>query len=558
MTLLQGSIRINAGAIPGCPGHQWNFPTTPEYAVGMDSVGSDGSMTGHICFSAQHEHDCYSQCVGALWSFTFHALTLSIESSGYSQEGSTTQVGQFVVSRTDTSPIAPAVNLGSAIGYQVGYPGSATSGSDYTPLDTHVRFGVGQTSTSFPVVASDDRTPEWTEYVRADLSASGHFYVVPTKWTATVDIVDPRNIGIALSAPVRSDGNKWIWVNNDDDNKNGRLDWAEQQSSGDDDLYALELSFPYIVPGTSVTLSLISGAVNVWASANKGLRLLGGSVFSVALTNSNHSVYVEAVGKSLAPNDIVFMLQASDSKQVTHPSNPTPATTQAAADPHPTQVTFIPDIAVSTDAWRPINFVSVGHWKVDDPSANEGQIVQHLVFKRKMGKWEPADQNPAETTLIEYYEAWTVKVDGQGKSSIQLRKKQGGDWYSDQANRDIFALGSGAGRNWGGEDNHYGTITEIGTYVYIDKIAINANTHDVDASHDVASVESKPGPFDDAQPKKEHSATYKFVWPRAVDGKYKEEPISTKLSVSPTPDGGVDRWTIIRSVEDVVRAMMNR
>jgi large repetitive protein len=110
--------------------------------------------------------------------------------------------GVFTVTQTNPSSVDTVLN------YSVG--GTATSGSDYTPLSGSVTIPAGATSATITVPVIDDTQPEPTETVSVTLTgiAAGNTNVVldpsPANRTATLSILD-NDIGTTIDLADASD-----------------------------------------------------------------------------------------------------------------------------------------------------------------------------------------------------------------------------------------------------------------------------------------------------------------------------------------------------------------
>ncbi|MEO7414241.1 MAG: Calx-beta domain-containing protein, partial [Opitutaceae bacterium] len=116
--------------------------------------------------------------------------------------------GTFTFTRSGPTSNALTVN------FTVG--GTATSGSDYTPLGTTVSFAPGSSTATVSVNVLDDSLTEGDETVVVTL-AGGSGYSMGTSSTATVTIQDDDSSTIAASfvtgvqlGPVRNDYTGWV------------------------------------------------------------------------------------------------------------------------------------------------------------------------------------------------------------------------------------------------------------------------------------------------------------------------------------------------------------
>ncbi len=308
------------------------------FDIVVDSIWSDHSITGHIDLKTPAGYGCYSQCVTHQWTFTFHPLTVGVESSGYSQEGSNAH-GQFTLSRVDNCAcLAPAIDLSGTMTFG----GTAMSGSDYTPLSNRLNFAAGHDSAVVQVFAKDDKVIEWTEDVTLSLPQDANFYIVANKQTARVEIVDNDPVNIILQnlpeestgTPNETDPGAFIPVNDNDNNGNGIPDGQESvPPSGDPDVSTMLLYLQHDVKsGATVTFSVNHPElVRVFRSNGTELHFsqMAGSnnpplvLLNPATDGPTLSLRVEAIGALSTLGGIVFQLKATDATTAptTKPSN---------------------------------------------------------------------------------------------------------------------------------------------------------------------------------------------------------------------------------------------
>ncbi len=405
MTILNGSVVIDANSIPGCPGHTFTFPSpdagindsSKAFDILVNNIGGNHDIHGHIAFYAQDAHGCYSQCFSHQWTFTFHALTVGVESSDYSQEGSTAHVGHFTFTRTDTSCFAPAVDLSGA----VTFAGCAISGTDYTPLSNHVRFAAGQSSATSSVYAIDDKVSEWTEDVVAMFASNSDFYVVLGKQGAWVEIVD-NDVGIG-GVP-----NGLLWANTDDDNHNGVEDCDDRSGFSDDDLIPITFDYPQeIRPNATITVGLTDATATLWSTASRTVELLGphaGDSLLMIMTPGGagliRSAFLEITHGSTAAIGAAITIWISDATALlpgtsVRPNPPT--STQATVTPPTASARLIIDSpAPSNNEWEDAYTVALGeqvraHVAVSAPSGTAWSTAWEISGK-VFNSYNPAAQ----------------------------------------------------------------------------------------------------------------------------------------------------------------------
>ncbi len=112
MTLLGGTLTLDANSGNNCPGDEWAFPdnaasdNSEPFNVAVNNVDSDTlAITGHVSFWAEHQHQngccCNSECWSNQWTFTFEPTSDS-EQQTYAQ---------WVSSRCWRAGVSPARSL---------------------------------------------------------------------------------------------------------------------------------------------------------------------------------------------------------------------------------------------------------------------------------------------------------------------------------------------------------------------------------------------------------------------------------------------------------------
>ena len=124
--------------------------------------------------------------------------TISIAATDPTAAEPGTDTGTFTVTRSSGATWATTVNLALT--------GTATQGTDYTPLATTLTFTAGETSKTLTVTPLDDALAESAETVIATLAAGSEYTVAASPaGTATVTIADnpnrtPPSISVAPTA----------------------------------------------------------------------------------------------------------------------------------------------------------------------------------------------------------------------------------------------------------------------------------------------------------------------------------------------------------------------
>jgi len=112
--------------------------------------------------------------------------TVSIAASDPTAAEPGTDTGTFTVTRSSGATWATTVNLALT--------GTATHGSDYTPLATTLTFAAGETSKTLTVTPLDDALAEGAETVIATLAAGSDYTIAASPAdTATVTLADNPN-----------------------------------------------------------------------------------------------------------------------------------------------------------------------------------------------------------------------------------------------------------------------------------------------------------------------------------------------------------------------------
>ena len=93
---------------------------------------------------------------------------------------------------TTTKPFTVTRNINITV------TGTATNGMDYTTITSPITFPTGQSSVTIPVLIVNDASFEPTETVIITIN-NGTGYAIGTASSATVNIIDNDNVGIAVS-----------------------------------------------------------------------------------------------------------------------------------------------------------------------------------------------------------------------------------------------------------------------------------------------------------------------------------------------------------------------
>ena len=259
---------------------------------------TDGSGWGGDPWQFVHHDESFAVTVKGTWLSAGSAPGWYLESASVlrytptvfmyevdtATEGASYTTGNepgFVIWRSGDGMLSALdVNLSDALG-------TATPGSDYTPLPSTATIPVGQSQVRVPVLPTDDVEREWTESVILELE-DGDYYAPGTFSPVKVHIQDNDPVDIEADGlpeewedPEYNETNPGLHLvlNDDDDDNNGTIDgWDNPVPTFDDELEDVTLRFPDELKShegqqATVTLSLSERRFRVWYN---GQLLLGG------------------------------------------------------------------------------------------------------------------------------------------------------------------------------------------------------------------------------------------------------------------------------------------
>jgi len=219
----------------------------------------------------------------------------------------------YIVTRSGGNTSAPLA---------VNYSLSGDDASEYKVADTSgnilsgsVTIPASATFSTIVITPVEDNLPEWTDTLKATLTASGGYDVSSTAGTASIDIVND-NLGVTLGS--------------------GSGDIVLQGSSaGSQNLVPLYLSIPGDIKDGATLTDSQPGEADVWTSSNPGsgtqpiLGMVNGTAtgsitwtYGVSTLPSS-PLWVGGLAGSATVGDIVFSLSDSDAGASPAPAHPT-------------------------------------------------------------------------------------------------------------------------------------------------------------------------------------------------------------------------------------------